>query len=80
MGDANGIKYGPVAALTHTATDRTRPVRTQRTIIFLDIDGVLNRSSGYARLNHHVVEMDLLARLLTRARQYLATFFEGHRG
>jgi hypothetical protein len=70
MGDAyfrsaaseNGMKHGSVA-LTHTAPDQTRPMRTQRPIIFLDIDGVLNRSSGYARSNDHVVEMDLLARL-----------------
>src|SRR5271170_7548213 len=59
----NGMKHGPVAALTHPATDQIRPMRSQRPIIFLDIDGVLNRSSGYARSNHHVVETDLLGRL-----------------
>jgi hypothetical protein len=43
-----GLKHGSVAA---------------RPIIFLDIDGVLNRSPGSARATDHIVDLDLLGRL-----------------
>jgi HAD domain in Swiss Army Knife RNA repair proteins len=62
-GSEKDPKAGPLAPSTNPFTDRTGPDDPKRAIIFLDIDGVLNRSHRKARSNSHVVATDLLARL-----------------
>jgi hypothetical protein len=61
----NDLKSDNLSLLSIHPVDSARPVGIKRPVIFLDIDGVLNRSSSDARSNEHDVATELLARLKT---------------
>ena len=50
----------PVSAIHEPSADW---IDTKMAVIFLDIDGVLNRASRKAHSNDHVIAVDLLRRL-----------------
>jgi hypothetical protein len=64
-GPENDLKSDDLSLLGIHPADSTCPVGIKRPVIFLDIDGVLNRSPSDARSNEHDVATELLARLKT---------------
>jgi hypothetical protein len=73
-----GLMATPLASQTPAAEQGERTEKTQRPVIFLDIDGVLNRPSDKKDSKDHVVATDLLARFeslvsSTHARVVLAS-------
>jgi hypothetical protein len=62
-GSENDPKAGLLVPSVNLSADRIHSEDAKRAVIFLDIDGVLNRSNRKAHSDSHVVATDLLARL-----------------